>query len=890
MTPAPTLPESSEMDAVFQQSQVIAADNDQPLTTVHWLLCLFTVRSNASLFLQQNDVTVEALLGALSDQPSEDPQTLERVRRRALEVARVHQADLLGTLHLLVALCSFVDCAAYRLLTTLRIDMAGIRNAVLAFLQSPRHAEAVADQAPQLTPPSSDATRYPSDAGRAQPRAVPVKPGSSRLAERAFNAQPGRRGTAEQQLDPNLRGGTRRPEPRDAHPGPDARRAARTTATPPAGLNLSALPPSVARLRAQRSEPNRSDDAGSDAPALIPIDPTRYQLSSRAYPILSRLGRNLTIEAIEGRIDAAVGRDTEIQQLIDILNKRRANNPLLLGEPGVGKTAIVEGLAHTLVQHARRGLRSGLEDRIVVELEASALLSGTSLRGAFAERMTQLKQEVARANGQVIVFLDELHHWVGAGTSSDSGSDAAGDLKTALARGEFPCIGATTWEEYRKFVETDAAFTRRFEAIRVSEPGVDAAITVLRGVSDHYATHHDVRITDDAIEAAVRLSHRYLPDRRLPDKAISALDLAGSRARREDERVVTRRLIATVIAEQAGIDPDRLLLADRERFLRLPELLRSHIVSHRDAIDRVASVLQRNYAGFASGRPIGSFLFLGPTGVGKTEFARALAEVLFADRDALVRVDMSEYMEAHSVARLIGAPPGYVGHDAGGMLTEPIRRSPYQLVLLDEVEKAHPDVLNVLIQVLDEGHLTDSRGRTVDFTQTVVVMTSNLGADELSSSGTASRAVGFARADDPRNQAGARLDQALTAARRHFRPELWNRIDEPIPFLPLDRDAIETIARRLLAASSSRLQRERRLTFTCTDAVVDYLIENGGYVPDLGARPMRRTVEKLIEGRIANEILSGNTTSGCTIELDVVDGTLDVRITAPDDGQAGSDG
>lgn len=604
-----------------------------------------------------------------------------------------------------------------------------------------------------------------------------------------------------------------------------------------------------------------------------------YELDEEQYPFLVKFGRNLTAEAALLQVDSAIGRDSEIGQLIDILGKRRSNNPLLVGAPGVGKTAIVEGLACEFVALAKRNKNSALGKRVIVELEMGRLLSGTHLRGSFSERLIGIKEEVKRAKGQVIIFLDEVHTWISAGAGGDGG-DAAGELKTALARGQFPCIGATTHDEYRKFIETDSAFERRFQSVLVEEPDEETAITIMRGVAPHYERHHGVVFHEEAVEASVRLGHRYIHERQLPDKAIGVLDLAGSRAARIGLAEVAREDVARVVAEIAGIPADRLLQQDRERFLQMEDVLGQGIVGHDAISAAIADVIRRNYAGFRSRRPIGSLLFLGPTGVGKTEMVKVLADFLFHDRDAIVRLDMSEFMEAHSVSRMIGAPPGYVGHDMGGQLTEAIRKRPYQVVLLDEIEKAHPDVLNLLLQVFDEGRLTDGRGRQVDFSNTVVVMTSNLGAAVLTQDAPrASRArIGFGdvgklgagqpgdrdQADDERLQ-----DEVLKAARAHFTPELWNRIDERLVFLPLSRSEVAEIARLQLNDSSRRLQAESEVELVYDDAVIEFLIENGGYDPKLGARPMRQTIQRLVEGAVARLLLQGGVERGGAVRVSI---------------------
>lgn len=622
------------------------------------------------------------------------------------------------------------------------------------------------------------------------------------------------------------------------------------------------------------ASPGCYDDAKRQTPDVTPTTNLgmEYALDPDVYPTLSEFGRNLTLEAAEGETDPVIGRDDEIIQLIDILGKRRTNNPLLVGAPGVGKTAIVEGLANRFVKLGRRDRPVG--GRTIIELELGRLLSGTQLRGAFSERLLNIKDEMVAADGDVIVFLDEIHAWMDAGGSD--GADATSELKTALARGQLPCIGATTNDEYREFIEVDPAFDRRFEVCRVDEPSADETVDILDGLRDQYESHHAVEYDQEALSAAVDYSQRYIHDRRLPDKALGLIDLAGSRTRRLGDETVTRRRIAEVVSRLRDVPVDRLLKSARQRFLNCADRLREDIVGQDHVVESVSDVLQRNYAGFRGERPIGSLLFLGPTGVGKTEMVKTLADFLFDDRDAIVDIDMSEYMESHAVSRFVGAPPGYVGFDEGGQLTEEIRHRPYQVVLLDEIEKAHRDVLNILLQVFEEGRLTDGRGRPVDFSNTLIVMTSNLGADRFSRDQSApSNEIGFgtSRPSTTSDESARLSDQTrqnvLRDAREHFTPELWNRLDERLVFNSLSRSDVARIAEMQLEESASHLQRESDVDFTCGPRVVEYLIDAGGYDPELGARPMRETIRREVEGMIARSILQGEIRSGETVRLTV---------------------
>jgi ATP-dependent Clp protease ATP-binding subunit ClpC len=591
---------------------------------------------------------------------------------------------------------------------------------------------------------------------------------------------------------------------------------------------------------------------------------SRFALDPKAFPLLSMLGRNLSQLADEDQLDPVIGRAKEVEEVIDILGKRRTNNPCLVGEPGVGKTAVVEGVAQRLLE-----LRGSLSEKIIIELETAALVAGTSLRGSFSERLNGLKDEVRRADGRVVVFIDEIHTLVGAGSTGDGPQDAANELKSAMARGEFPCVGATTHDEFRRFITSDAALERRFTPVIVNEPTIPETVQILRGVIARYEEHHGLAYAPAALEAAAALAAKYVTDRFLPDKAISLVDLAGSRSRREGKRVVEAEDVARVVSKMASIPEERLLMTDSSRLLELEDELSARVIGHQSVVSRVAQVIRRNYAGFSSRRPMGTFLFLGPTGVGKTELARGLADVLFGSRDALVRMDMSEMSESHAVSRLIGAPAGYVGFNEGGQLTEPVRRRPSSVVVLDEIEKAHRDVLMLLLQVLEEGRLCDGKGRHIDFSNTVVVLTTNLGAESLARS---QPVVGFgAPAQRP---AEMDLDSAVTAARRALPPELWNRIDEKLPFLPLRQREVAQIASLLLGESSRRLATERGIEYVAGEDVVDHLLGAGGYDPLFGARPMRQTVQRLVEGPLAERILKGDFGKGDRVLIGVERGEL----------------
>jgi ATP-dependent Clp protease ATP-binding subunit ClpC len=506
--------------------------------------------------------------------------------------------------------------------------------------------------------------------------------------------------------------------------------------------------------------------------------------------------------------------------------------------------------------------------KIVLEIPVTELLAGTAVRGALATRMGAIRREVLASGGRVVLFFDEIHQLFAAEAAEEIGAE----LKLGLARGELPCVGATTIEEYQKTIGADAALARRFTLVEIEEPSREDAYLVLEALRPQLETHHRVRYQDEALALGVAWSVRYLPGRALPDKAVSILDLAGARTRRRNKGEVSSDIVAEVVAELANMPVERLLESDGDRMLRLEEILAERVVGHGQQIRRIARILRRNAAGLGSRRPIGTFLLLGPTGVGKTETAKAIAEVLFHCDSAMTRIDLSEYSEAHAVARLIGAPPGYVGHEAGGQLTEAVRRRPYQVILLDELEKAHPDVLTAFLGVFDEGRLTDGRGRTVDFTNTVILMTSNIGAAEATN---AQRRLGFGGDAKEVNDLESRI---ASKARATLPPELYNRIDEVLVYSLLSRAEVCEIARRLLTAMSRTVKAQREVRVEYGPEVIEFLLDQGGFEPALGARPMKRTIARLIEAPLAEKILAGELPRGSTVLIDLEGKELDFDV------------
>lgn len=650
--------------------------------------------------------------------------------------------------------------------------------------------------------------------------------------------------------------------------------------------------------------------------------------SNVSTPTLDSLARDLTASAKEGNLDPVIGRAKEIERVIQVLSRRTKNNPVLIGEPGVGKTAIAEGLAQRIINNE---IPETLKDKRVMTLDMGSVVAGTKYRGEFEDRLKKIMDEIRQASN-IILFIDELHTLIGAG-GAEGAIDASNILKPALARGELQCIGATTLDEYRKYIEKDAALERRFQPITVDQPSPEEAIQILYGLRDRYEAHHRVKITDEAIIEAVKLSDRYIPDRFLPDKAIDLIDEAGSKVRlrsytvppslkqlehkledirkekdaavqsqefekaaslRDTEQKMREELdmtknewkekqgrmdtevtpddIAHIVASWTGIPVTKMAEEETERLLKMEDILHERVIGQEEAVKAVSRAIRRARAGLKDPkRPMGSFIFLGPTGVGKTELARALAESLFGDENAVVRIDMSEYMEKHSTSRLVGAPPGYVGYDEGGQLTEKVRRKPYSVVLLDEIEKAHPEVFNILLQVLEDGRLTDSKGRTVDFRNTLIIMTSNVGADMIKKNST----LGFTAVQNAGRDYENMKDKVMGELKKSFRPEFLNRIDEIIVFHSLDEKHIAEIV-SLMADDLRKRLKEQEIEFTLTDNAKKFLAKEG-YDPTFGARPLRRAIQKHIEDRLSEELLRGAIVKGDSVVIDEADGGLVVN-------------
>ena len=681
------------------------------------------------------------------------------------------------------------------------------------------------------------------------------------------------------------------------------------------------------------AQPQRNESAGADSGAFRPSQLDGAEGGGRGSSALpeelAQFGTDLTAKARDGKLDPVIGRGKEIERIIQILCRRTKNNPVLIGEPGVGKSAIVDGLAQAIVNGRVPDILTG---KIVFSLDITSMVAGTRYRGDFEERLKKAIDGIKRA-GNIILFIDEIHMILGTGSTSEGGIDVANVLKPMLARGELQTIGATTIEEYRKYFEKDAALERRFQPIMVEQPSVSDTIEILQGLKEKYEQHHKVEITDEAISAAAILSDRYITDRFLPDKAIDLIDEAASRKkilnfttppeiRKLDEKIKEVELqkseaarheqyeradrlkherdslveqkeklqaewnnrsqdaklsigeeeVAEIVAEWTGIPVRRITEGESEKLQHLEEILHKRVIGQDEAVSAVAKAIKRARAGLKDPkRPIGSFIFLGPTGVGKTELAKALAEAMFGDENLLIRVDMSEYMEKHNVSKLIGSAPGYVGYDEGGQLTEKVRRKPYSVVLFDEVEKAHPEVFNILLQILEDGRLTDSHGRVVSFKNTIVIMTSNIGAQEI---GRMRAPLGFGTSSSREEAEYENMkERQMDALKEAMKPELINRIDEIIFFHRLTKDDIEKIADIMFASLEKRLE-ERSVTVEMSEEAKDYIVGEG-YNEEYGARPLRRTIQRLVEDRLSEMLLSGRISDGDKVAVTVKDGALD---------------
>ncbi|NLN61929.1 MAG: ATP-dependent Clp protease ATP-binding subunit [Myxococcales bacterium] len=804
-------------DDILEKAKAFAASAGVPVNTGHLLLMVLKGTGTAARTLSLRSVSETQIRAAIRDEAQEPENAVESVMEKSAQYAKTVGVAQPAALHVLAALATVRSSLGYQILEGAGLNCDTIRHQSLRNMVTgltPEHGSL-----PLL---QNKGTRSTSGAGSSHKGSRESAPGN--------NAATGSKSPAEDAPPAQRVTGIRLPRDEMGLTIEQVQRKARAARTRPAH-------------HAHGSRGTATPQHSHESDCIRP-DTT---------PQLSAIGRNLVAAARNDEIDPIVGRHAEIEQLLDILHKRKGRNPCLVGPVGVGKTAVVHGLATRIAQ----GKCPGINVQAIVEVRMSELIAGTSLRGAQSERIEELRKEIESLQGKALLFFDDIHVLL----SSGEAAEAVLELKELLGRDAIQCIAATEPGDYNHIMQSDPTFGRLFTAVDIGEPAPEEAREILQHLLPAYARHHGIDIAPEVAEVAVRLSSRYLPEEPLPEKAIAVVDLASARAKRRDANMLQPHDIAEVIAARIGVPVARLATSDNERLLQLEQLLAESVVGHEHVLHAIGETLRRNAAGFRTGRPIGSFLFLGPTGVGKTETAKALARLLFADERAMIRLDMSEFSEPHAVARMVGAPPGYVGHEEGGQLTEAVRKRSYSLVLLDEIEKAHRDVVQVLLQVLDDGRLTDGRGRTVNFQNTVIVMTSNLGSD-LRDVLSVQRQVGFGRLPHSEiDAAESDVSQIIEhRAKEALPPELWNRIDEPLVFAPLRRTDVGRIARLLIDGLSQRLFAERGISVQVEDAVIDHLIDVGGFDVHLGARPMRRTIQRLIEGPVARVVLAAGET------------------------------
>jgi ATP-dependent Clp protease ATP-binding subunit ClpC len=839
---------SREVRTILAQADMVARATGRPTTSVHYLVATYLVECQARELLAETGVDDARVLDTYEKmQEREDSaEALKDIHRQAEQLAESTGSLEVTSTILLASMLRVRHALASRVLDRAGVNLPGLRARVIG---------QVTLQNDRATTGSRPAVRMPDDRGPSRTDLPSLREGrvsTSRLeAVQAPRAEP--------HPDP---GPTRR------LPVPSIDQV-QARAEPTPRPQAQQVPVQTAQPQRETPQPRPPAKPKKDDPGAVrELDPAKY-------PALNELGRNLTAAALRGEIDPIVGRDDIIDAVIDILLMKQVNNPCLIGEAGVGKTAIAEGLALKLVSHPE--LYGRLGTAVLVEIQVSSLLAGTALRGAFSERMRKLRDEVAKADGQVIVFMDEIHTIMGAGTG-DGPMDAANDLKSALSRGKFPLIGATTRAEYERHILKDPAMERRFQVVPVPEPTVPEAVTILAGVAPIYARHHEIRYSHDAIQSAVHLSKRFITDQCLPHKAIAVLDRAGAQAKRAGRPMVMADDVARAVHVLTGVPMERLLADERGRIRDLAGDLQARIVGHDPAMQRVARRIQRNYAGFSGERPVASFLFVGAPGSGKTETARAVAETLFIHGDALVRFDMTEYAEPHTVSRLVGSPPGYVGHGQQGLLAQALQKRPYRVLLFDEVDRAAPEVLALLLQLLDAGHVTDHHGHLIDVRNCIVIMTSNLGA-ELLVAGVKRRPIGFGSVDAPlpEGPVGDPLEQlVLDRAKASLPAEFWSRIDDVIVFRPLTLPAARLVVERALQTSAQRLYEARLIRYTADASVIDLILQNG-LDPSLGVRPLRSRIEALVEAFVTDCILDGRLQPGSDALLTVEAGSVVLR-------------
>jgi len=861
---------SKEARTIVSQADVVSRATGRTTSSVHYLVATYLVECQARELLVETGVDEVKVLDTFEKMPEREdaPEVLAEVHRHAEALAESADSPEITSMILLASLLRVRQALASKVLDRAGVNVSGLRARVIGQVTLLQDRASSTGVRPAVQRPGEEArqgTRLDTsrmDTARGLDRGT-TRPDLAALRPQEPQADDAPRPVSRPALEPDGRSATTVGR-RIVFAAPIELRTQRQESVPEVKPPAPDKPPPAAEPRAPEPRPP------------VPAKTSKgFELDPDSYPTLCELGRNLTAAALRGEVDPLIGREALVDAVIDILLMKQVNNPCLIGEAGVGKTAIAEGLALKLAGNVAQYGKLG--SAVIVEIQVSSLLAGTSLRGAFSERMRKLRDEVAKADGQVIVFMDEIHTIMGAGTG-DGPLDAANDLKSALSRGRFPLIGATTKAEYERHIEKDPAMERRFQVVPVPEPSVPEAIAILSGVAPIYARHHAVRYVHDAVVSAVHLSKRFITDRCLPDKAIAVLDRAGAQVKRAGRDQVMPDDIARAVHVLTAVPMDRLLADERGRIRDLAADLQARIVGHDAAMQRIARRVQRNYAGFSGDRPLASFLLVGAAGSGKTETARALAQALFVLDDALIRFDMSEFTEGHSVARLIGSPPGYVGHGQAGLLAQALQKRPYRVLLFDDVDKAAPEVLALLLQLLDAGKITDNHGQVVDVRNCILVMTSNLGA-ELLGSGPKRRSIGFGSFDAPlpEGQAGdPGVESVLECARAALPPEFWSRIDDAIVFRPLSLGAARQVVERTLQASARRLYDARLIRYEVDDSVVD-LVVGAGVDPALGIRPLRSRIEEVVEAFVTDCILDGALQPGAQAQLTVHEGHLVLR-------------
>ncbi|MEN9580689.1 MAG: hypothetical protein RJA70_3698 [Pseudomonadota bacterium] len=829
-----------ELVLLRKQAEEWALNRRERVTSAHLLAAIADLPGVASDLLRERGLSAEALLKAARTSTDDDADPIRGAVQRAREVATSLRASEPGALHLLVALLGARRCAGYRVLDQFGVDVARLRvTATNAGLEGLGRRRVVA-----RTEESNEREERGARGAQAPHAAMQQAPRTNRAVTVSLTPKP----------VPITRRPTSDPRAEELPEAPGLQ--------PEVALAVAALE--------QKDTEQKDPGAFKNTRRKRSSKHARFVLDARNFKLLNSIGRNLTLAAANGELQPVVGRDAEVDQVLDVLAKREGHNPCLVGVSGVGKTSIVHGVA----QRIARGAESSLDERVIVEVFTSELLAGTGVRGSLAQRVSDLKKEVQAAEGRVVLFFDEAHQLF----SADAGEELAAELKRALGASELPCIGATTPADFQRCFEADPTLLRRFSRLDIEEPDRLRALEILESLAPGFERHHQVRFTAEALQHAVDWSARYITGRALPDKAIALIDLAGARARRRGASEVRSDEIAELVSETAQVPVERLLESDGERLLNLERTLATRVVGHSAHLQRMARIIRRNAAGLGANRPIGTFLLLGPTGVGKTESAKAIAAVLFGSEQAMTRLDLSEYSEAHAVARLIGAPPGYVGHEAGGQLTEAVRRRPYQVLLFDEIEKAHTDVLETFLPLFDEGRLTDGRGRTVDFTKTVIILTSNIGAREAIESGA--RRLGFGPREGVQVAQAGTSERVIAVAREQLSPEFFNRLDEVLVFGGLARAEVEEIARRLLQQLTDTVYAQRGVELRIEPCVVNLLLTEGGFDSALGARPMKRAIARHVEAPLAEALLSERVRSGDFVVLSASGAEVAIRVEA----------